>query len=167
MYNFINNDGLVFVGEIPWNLWNLGKSLEISEIAWNQWNQVSPTDFKIRTHFWGVGDPSVQTQRQSTNVTSCLASWSKIENYFGENGYESSLINDFALANSNKIHSYIRNITKSRSIPSTLHFDSLTASSDSDKAGLFNQYFHSVFINLSSSLSIDDLPDLSHTINSV
>ena len=72
-----------------------------------------------------------------------------------------------ALANSNKIYNYIRNITKSRSIPSTVHFDSLTASSDSDKAGLFNQYFHSVFIYTSSSLSIDDLPDLSHAINSV
>ena len=86
-----------------------------------------------------------------------------------KNSYESSLINDFALANSNKIYSYIRNIfiTKSRSIPSTVHFDSLTASSDSDKAGLFNQYFHSVFINTSSSPSIDDLPDVSHTINSV
>ena len=86
-----------------------------------------------------------------------------------KNSYESSLINDFALANSNKIYSYIRNIfiTKSRSIPSTVHFDSLTASSDSDKAGLFNQYFHSVFINTSSSPSIDDLPDLSHTVNSV
>ena len=84
-----------------------------------------------------------------------------------KNSYESSLINDFALANSNKIYSYIRNITKSTYIPSTVHFDSLTASSDSDKAGLFNQYFHSVFINTSSSPSIDDLPDLSHTINSV
>ena len=84
-----------------------------------------------------------------------------------KNSYESSLTNDFAVANSNKIYSYIRNITKSRCIPSTVHFDSLTASSDSDKAGLFNQYFHSVFTNTSSSLSIDDLPDLSHTINSV
>ena len=37
-----------------------------------------------------------------------------------KNSYETSLINDFALANSNKIYGYIRNITKSRSIPSTV-----------------------------------------------
>ena len=84
-----------------------------------------------------------------------------------KNSYETSLINNFALANSNKIYSYIRNITKSRSIPSTVNFDSLTASSDSEKASLFNQYFYSVFISTSSSPSIDDLPDLSNTINSV
>ena len=84
-----------------------------------------------------------------------------------KNSYETSLINDFALANSNKIYSYIRNITKSRSIPSTVHFDSLTANFDSEKASLFNQYFYSVFITTSSSPSIDDLPGLSNTINSV
>ena len=84
-----------------------------------------------------------------------------------KNSFESSLINDFALANSNKIYSYIRNITKSKSIPSTVHFDSLTASSDSKKASLFNQYFYSVFIYTSSSPSTDDLPDLSNIINSV
>ena len=55
-----------------------------------------------------------------------------------KNSYETSLINDFALANSNKIYSYIRNITKSRSIPSTVHFDSLTASSDSEKAIVYS-----------------------------
>ena len=84
-----------------------------------------------------------------------------------KDSYESSLINNFAQANNNKIYSYIRNITKSRSIPSTVHFDSLAASSNSDKANLFNHYFHSVFTNTSSLPSINDLPDLSYTINSV
>jgi len=84
-----------------------------------------------------------------------------------KNSYESSLINDFALADNKKIYSYIGNITKTRSIPSTIYFDSLTASSDLDRANLFNHYFHSVFTNTSSLPSIDDLPDLSHTINSV
>ena len=51
----------------------------------------------------------------------------------------------------------------SRSIPSTVHFDSLTASYDSDKASLFIQYFHSVYIDISSSPSIGDLSDLFHT----
>ena len=67
-----------------------------------------------------------------------------------KNSYESSLINDFALADNNKIYSYIRNITKTRSIPSTVHFDSLAASSNSDRVNLFNCYFHSVFTNTSS-----------------
>ena len=81
-----------------------------------------------------------------------------------KDSYESSLINNFALANNNKIYSYIRNITKPRSIPSTAHFNSLVASSDSD---LFNYYFHSVFTNTSSLPSINDLPDLSYIINSI
>ena len=65
-----------------------------------------------------------------------------------KNSYETSLINDFALANSNKIYSYIRNITKSRFIPSTVHFNSLTASSDSEKANLFNIFIQFLLIHL-------------------
>jgi len=109
-------------------------------------------------------------QHPSDHITTKVNSFEALlheEIASAKNSYESSLINDFALADSNKIYSYIRNITKTRSIPSTIHFDSLAASSDLDKANLFNHYFHSVFINTSSLPSVDDLPDLSHTINSV
>ena len=106
-----------------------------------------------------------------------LIKWQPRLNYWGsiyvlqekissaKDSYESSLINNFAHANNNKIYSHIRNITKSISIPSTVHFDSLAASSD--KANLFNHYFHSVFTNTSNLPSINVLPDLLYTINSV
>ena len=51
-----------------------------------------------------------------------------------------------------------------------VHFDSLAASSNSDRVNLFNRYFHSVFSNTSRLPSINDLPDLSdltYTIDSV
>ena len=41
--------------------------------------------------------------------------------------------------------SYIKNIAKSTSLPSTLFHDSIPANSDSAKANAFNNYFHSVF----------------------
>ncbi|MCY3929513.1 MAG: reverse transcriptase family protein [Acidobacteria bacterium] len=59
--------------------------------------------------------------------------------------YESNLISAFANNNNSKIYKYIRSLTKSHSIPPTLHYNSISADSDLDKANIFNDYFYSVF----------------------
>ena len=59
--------------------------------------------------------------------------------------YENNLVTTFANKNNSKIYKYIKNITKSHSIPSTLFHNSCSVSTDSSKAHAFNGYFHSVF----------------------
>ena len=61
--------------------------------------------------------------------------------------------------NNSKIYKYIQSLTSTLSLPSTISFDSLSASSDTEKANLFNYFFHSVFTQSSLSMpSPDQLP---------
>ena len=50
---------------------------------------------------------------------------------------------------SSSVFSYIRSVSNSCTMPPTLHLDSDSASSDYEKATLFNRYFHSVFTSSS------------------
>jgi len=65
--------------------------------------------------------------------------------------YESNLVAGFACKNNSKIFNYIRNFTKSTSIPSTLFHDSSPTNIDTDKANLFNNHFYSIFTKSSPS----------------
>ena len=58
--------------------------------------------------------------------------------------YESSLINNFACTNDSKIYQYIRSLTNSNLIPTTVYLDSLTAQDVFDKAlqSIFSLCFH-------------------------
>jgi len=67
--------------------------------------------------------------------------------------YESNLVHGYATKNNSKIYKYIRNITKSASIPSTLFQNSSPINCDFEKANLFNNYFYSVFTKPSPSLA--------------
>ena len=62
-----------------------------------------------------------------------------------KSNYEANLVSTYANNNNSKIYSYIKNIAKSTSLPSTLYYDSIPANSDSAKANALNNYFHSVF----------------------
>ena len=55
------------------------------------------------------------------------------------------MITDFAASKDSKFFQYLRSLTGSDSIPRRLSFGTSSASSDFDKATLFNEYFHSVF----------------------
>ena len=72
-----------------------------------------------------------------------------------------------AFNNDNKIFSYINNITSHNLIPTIVHLNSITASSDSNKASLFNKYFNSRYAK-SVSFTIPpiniDLSNLSQTL---
>ena len=92
---------------------------------------------------------------------------SKINN--AKIAYESNLVNNFWFNNSSIIYSHIRNITKTKSIPSIITFDGKQACEDSDKANLFNNYFHSVFTspNNVESLNIDLLPNIPNSLSAI
>ena len=67
---------------------------------------------------------------------------------------KSDLITSFANNNNSKVYKYVRSLTKSHTIPSTLHHGSIVADSDTDKANVFNDYFYSVFTQASTDLSL-------------
>ena len=68
-----------------------------------------------------------------------------LESSLAKSSFESNLINNFVTGNQTKIFQYIRSITKSHSIPSTIFHNDSSASNDNDKVTIFNQFFHSVF----------------------
>ena len=62
-----------------------------------------------------------------------------------KSSYESQLIHSFAGKCNNKIYDYINSLTNSCKIPPLVYLCSSQASSDRDRAALFNSFFHSVF----------------------
>ena len=54
------------------------------------------------------------------------------------------MIESHLKSNYSAIYSYIRSVSNQNVLPSTLHLDDIFAVSDSEKASLFNKYFHSV-----------------------
>ena len=75
--------------------------------------------------------------------------------------YEHSLI-------SASIYKFLRLLKSGGDIPSSVQYKSVYASSDFDKAELFNYYFYSVFTHSSFSLPpIEDIPSPSCTLSSI
>ena len=66
-----------------------------------------------------------------------------------KSNYESKLIASFHSTSSRSpssvVYSYIRSISGQSSLPAVMSLDSQSAASDTEKASLFNKYFHSVF----------------------
>ena len=62
-----------------------------------------------------------------------------------KSSYEEQLVFDYAYSNSNKFFVYVQSLTNHSVIPPNVHFNDQYASSDTDRASLFNRYFHSVF----------------------
>ena len=61
-------------------------------------------------------------------------------------------------------------LTSTLSLPSTISFDSLSALSDTEKANLFNYFFHSVFTQSSLSMPSPDqlpLPSATETLSNI
>ena len=59
--------------------------------------------------------------------------------------YEHNLVQDFAFRKNYKIYEYINSLKKEDLLPSSMFNDTSEATSDQDKASLFNEYFYSVF----------------------
>ena len=59
--------------------------------------------------------------------------------------YETRLIQTYHSSNSSKLFSYICSLSTQYMLSSTLYLENILASTDFQKASLFNLYFHSVF----------------------
>ena len=95
--------------------------------------------------------------------------------------YESDLVHNFSHSNTSKLFNHIRALTKKDAFPLGMSLDSAKAHTDTEKAELFNQYFHSVYSSNScggtsssfsssqlSSPSIDlDVPEVFHELSSL
>ena len=62
-----------------------------------------------------------------------------------KSNYETRLIETYQSSNSSNIFSYIRSLSTQNMLPSTLYLENILATTDFEKASLFNLYFHSVF----------------------
>jgi len=79
--------------------------------------------------------------------------------------YETNLICSAANGNASLIFKHISNITGHNTIPSTVTFESTTATTDYEKAFLFNSYFHSVFTR--SSFVLPSINELSTPVSTL
>ena len=75
-----------------------------------------------------------------------------------KSNYESQLVQSFVGSNNARIYDYIRSLSKKSSIPSMFFFNHSNATSDTEKAEVFNSFFHSVFTG--SSFSLPDMSSL-------
>jgi len=106
--------------------------------------------------------PSINILNKISSLESSLQS--KI--LIAKREFESKLIGTSS-TNSSKIFKYLKTVTQSNDIPTTVCFESSTASTDFDKANLFNKYFYSVFHDPSNMPNIDELPDISGSIQTI
>ena len=82
--------------------------------------------------------------------------------------YETNLVTNYLQSKDPKIFHYIKDLTKSHSLPSCLHMDSTVFEQDLDKANAFNKYFHSVFLHSTYTLpDINELPSASDFLSDI
>ena len=81
------------------------------------------------------------------NLTKLLSAESLLEDKLklAKSSYENNLDHKLATSESNKIYAYIYSLSPKNSLPPLMHFDSLSATTDSAIASLFNNYFYSIF----------------------
>ena len=80
--------------------------------------------------------------------------------------HEMALVSNYAYSNNSKIFKYIKSITSSNELPTLMHLETSSADNDSDKAFLFNKFFHSVFTVSHFNLpEVDHLPTPSSTLS--
>ena len=104
------------------------------------------------------------------NLTKLLSAESLLEDKLklAKSSYENNLAHKLATSESNKIYAYIYFLSSKHSLPPLMHFYSLSATIDSVKASLFNNYFYSIFTHSSFVLpTIDELPSVDSLISNI
>lgn len=81
--------------------------------------------------------------------------------------YENNLVKNFAFNNDHQIFKYINSITSRKQLPATIHLGSASASSDSEKAALFNLFFNSTFTSSSNSSSLNGQSTTKSTLSTI
>ena len=85
-----------------------------------------------------------------------------------KSNYEFELVRAFTNKESCKIYNYIRSLSRHNMLPPTMYLNSIPSITDSEKASLFNQYFHSVFTSSSYVLPpMSSLPTPNATLNNI
>ena len=85
-----------------------------------------------------------------------------------KSSHEANLVHSFVGKCNNKIYDYIRSLSANSSIPSQVEFNKSVATSDLDRASLFNKFFHSVFTTSSCCLPpTESLPPPPVAIDSI
>ena len=82
-----------------------------------------------------------------------------------KSNYEQSLLDNFAKYKDPKIFHYIKSLSKSRSLPTVLKYNSISVETDKEKADMFNNYFFSVLTDSTSDLPM--LPELNSLITDI
>ena len=93
----------------------------------------------------------------TSNKTKLTAAESSLQQMISETKleFESSLINDFAFSNNNRIFKYISSFSKNETIPAKMYYNDKWCSDNFGIAQLFNSYFYSVFTRETPSFSGD------------
>jgi len=76
--------------------------------------------------------------------------------------FESNLALNYANSNNNKIFQYISSIKGRENFPAEMCYNDESASTDSHKAQIFNNYFHSVFSVSTGTSSVPEAPLIDH-----
>ena len=99
--------------------------------------------------------PSVVNKLKLEDAECCLCDMMSAAKF----SYESQLVNEFAVSNNNKIYKYINSIIKSENLPDIMHLNGQSASTNTNRATLFNTFFKSVYFKASES----SIPISSHS----
>ena len=81
--------------------------------------------------------PSAHNQRKLSELEDSL----RHQIQTTKSSHEVNLIRSFAAKSTNKIYDYIRSLSSNNLIPQRVQFGTLSATSDYDRASLFNQFF--------------------------
>ena len=82
--------------------------------------------------------------------------------------FECSLVDLLKGGDSSTIYKYVRNFTGSNVIPQTIYLGNVCATTDSDKASLFNKYFHYIYSSVHCDLpSSFDSPQTSQMLGDI
>ena len=85
-----------------------------------------------------------------------------------KSNYEFELVRAFTNKESCKIYNYIRSLSRHNMLSPTMYLNSIPAITDSEKASLFNQYFHSVSTSSSYVLPpMSSFPTPNATLNNI
>ena len=120
---FLHLDFLILNKQPNWFNSNIRHHIKCLRTLWHKLNK-HPTDYNKMKY------------KNSSNL---------LQTKISSANYESDLITSFASNNNSKVYKYIRGLTKSHTIPPTLHHGFIIADSDTDKANIFNDYFYSGF----------------------
>jgi len=110
----------------------------------HQLNQLHTLRQKFSSNPSPINQAKLQSAEQNFQLTASGA----------KHNYENNLINQFFANRNSSIYKYLSFLTNHSSFPTTMHYNTSSASTDLNQVHLFNEYFFSVFNRDSSPVFI-------------